>query len=287
MSITDGTTTSLTIEAVESQLRDHGATRICDFNQRERGSFCRGMCLDWIRRILNGKGVTYDYAMDSDKGRRAFARQVQTHGIFREVAKEKAALLGTGAKLENKLGWKKTFGNLMFWTPSTAELEAQMAPAVDLDDKIQQRGHVEPYWPDFSERWKKRVRSSSSDSDSEGAPSTASEKKRSMDTFQVLGNPFFQPSPSMGTADYLNRGITALRPDDCALIDVLFQEGAGHAWAWHCNNTGTYELFDPNYGIFAVGRPQDLLNCMCYFLDTVYPSFGKTVKSIEFVQMWR
>jgi hypothetical protein len=267
---------SISVQDVETQLHAYGANKICDFHQRGRGSFCRGMCLDWIRRILNGKGVTYGYAMNTVKGQRAFDRQVQTHNAFVEVAKDKSAVLGTGIKLENTLAWKKTFGSLMFWTPSETQLESQLAPSRNLSTQINNQGVVEPYWPDFSARWKTRVRSSS----------TGGDKARAMDSFHVQGNPFFQPSQSKSTADYLKDGIALLQKDDCALIDVHFNEGSGHAWAWHCNN-GTYEFFDPNYGIFDVKRPEDLLDCMRYLLDTVYPSFGLTVKSIEFVQMWR
>jgi hypothetical protein len=241
------------------------------------GGMCKGVCLDWIRRIMNGKPVVYKegaYENNPEKKEKRLAKMNSTHDIVNRVIRDKQAALeklhSEAQSLQTTIAMKSVLGSLMFWQPDTAELKKTQTENLDLVDgvggQIVDKGAIAANWIEFHATWKHEVRSGK----------TGGYKLAQFNNIRVQGGKSTEVQSAKGWQDYFHDRLAALNPDRCVMLNASFKEGRGHAFGVHSNNTGTLDLYDPNFGMFNFVQPDMFAAALEYMFLKVYPSYHLT-----------
>jgi hypothetical protein len=233
---------------------------------------CKGVCLDWIRRIMNGKPAVYNedkYDKDEAKRKKRLEKMKQTHELMNKVIRDTGQAAQQSQEeaqsLRTKITIKSWLGRAMFWTPSVTDMLNEQEHALDLVDRyctdVDTIGVIPTNWVSFRVNWKHEVLSEK----------TGQQKTARFDNIRVEGGKAFIPAADTDWPSYFASKLTALKTDRCAMLNVFFAEGA-HAVAVHRTNTGTLDFYDPNYGIFDFTLQGELEQALEYLFAAVYPS---------------
>jgi hypothetical protein len=117
---------------------DCGLTQINAFHQRGSGylsaygrGICKGMCFDWIRRIMNGGPVTYKYEdPKSERGKKRLALQARTHAALHQAVDNYAAQRWACPSPD---GWRSA-------SPSPARARSRQGPSREGSTCEEKRG---------------------------------------------------------------------------------------------------------------------------------------------------
>lgn len=261
--------------AVVQEFLKLGGTQIGQLTQGafRAGGMCKGVCLDWIRRIMNGKPAVYHddlYDQDPAKKKKRLAQMNATHELMNQAIRNNMQAINKtfdeAKSLQTTITVKSFLGPFMFWQPDVSELQQQQEQALDqvdhYGDRMQDEGPIPTNWVTFRINWKHDVRSK-----------TGGFKGAQFDNIRVYGGKTATPTGVNAWPTFFADKLTALKPDRCAMLNVFFQAG-GHAVAVHRNNTGTLDFYDPNYGIFNFTKQDMLESALEYLFSQVYPSHG-------------
>lgn len=261
--------------AVVQEFLRLGGTQISHLTQGtfRAGGMCKGVCLDWIRRIMNGKPTVYRddrYDQDPAKKEKRLAQMNATHELLNQASRlnrQDMAQRHTEAKsLATTMTFKAFLGPIMFWQPDVSELQKQQDEALQrverYCDRMEQEGPIPTNWVTFRVDWKHDVRSK-----------TGGFKGAQFDNIRVYGSKTTTPTGVNAWPTFFFDKLTALNPNRCAMLNVFFQVD-GHAVAVHRNNTGALDFYDPNYGIFNFMQQDMLQSALEYLFSQVYPSHG-------------
>lgn len=268
-----------------------------------QGGVCRGMCLDWSRRILHGKGAPHEkdqMPVDKDKARKRYIKQIDMHkamiaqasvpGYFENtlppLLEQQTLLLQQKARcIADAKQVQDTAQDMTqrFQTGQSVSALEQQANANLLKQVIVQMDHVNKTLPVVQDQLR--------DIDDEISDIETYLKRKFPEmyaNFQVAWKNHktknFQsinasaPRTNKTTKVY-TRGedvwtqmvlpfLTELEAGDCALFQA--GEGAsnttGHALAFHLSHSGNHCFFDPNFGEFRFD-PTQHADMKVFFLD--------------------
>lgn len=271
---------------------------ISEFNQRgvARG-VCRGISLDWIRRVLNSKDPAYKDPENAQKKAKRLDRMGKTADLLTRTAAatvarnnadldkiakaagvveaERLALQRDDAAFETRFeawkvmppaqkeplraGIKQDMAALEERQAAhQAEFEKiarDRARADPIADRIKLEGHTPVIWQDFSEEWQR----------------TFQNRKTTFKPIEaVRGKPLTKFTN-------LAAHVEQIASDDmfatatCMLWTFTESEATvGHSIALHRVGPASFQLFDPNYGVYSSSSRDKVISAITYLFGTVY-----------------
>lgn len=270
---------------------------ISEFHQRgyqttlSSNGICKGACLDWIRRALSAqKKLSYAYAFDSLQGQKRLGKMALTHSAVNQAARKLSEdtdrALPVAESFDSKIGWKQSWiGGLLLWIDPVPELvkerDQQIGAILQKSEEVNRAGLIEACWPEIVSHWNQMVRSSK-------APDGV--KAKNLSDLKAWG---ISPVKFADLDDCLSRLFTLqnFKADTCLFVEVVFKRPSkssakgnpGHAIAVHRSATGTYTMFDPNFGIYGLSTEDKLMTAFQYLLKEGYPQFGLVAEKIGVV----
>lgn len=285
------------IKAIQDR---HAAAQVSDFQQNLAQDIvgqgmCTGMCLDWVRRILNpkrrmksrfgeeGRSAFFNAEESAKKKQSRFAKIRKTHDIYSAQASPATnqAVMGEVARVMRSK-FKKTeaefasLDDLISAFPDDEAREAALAFAMGLVKNPQFTTRVATENQDlaFLERfqlfraaWKEQLKKGFF---------VKKPRESNFDAIEVAAvrEAFYRRGPVDGDtlwSSYLSGQCDKLAAGRVALISCGKTGGMGHELAFHRPDVGTglYYL-DPNFGEYYFKKKGDLGDFFSGIWDEVY-----------------
>jgi hypothetical protein len=267
-----------------------GVSSLSNFSQigyrppRFTSGVCRGACLDWIRRVLNAtpEEMSRKQIYNTEKRERRLATMADTHATIMNASHERTRLYEADkASLNTRIKEHQEAVNAYNQLPDASEAEESRL-ASDLQTlqhekarltDISNQGAMEVIWSSFAADWKKNQRQL-----------RQKDRRRTFDKIKIVSD---QPKTDIADIGASIDRIMALEffapsgQAGCMLFAFEYSEEANdaHAIAIHRLNTGAFQFFDPNYGVYSTGHSTVLKECLNYLIGRVYPSQGKVPKA--------
>ncbi|WP_158502188.1 YopT-type cysteine protease domain-containing protein [Vitiosangium sp. GDMCC 1.1324] len=272
--------------------------------QKVQGGVCRGMCLDWIRRILLGLGSPHEkngMPVDKEKALKRYVKQIKLHDLLNEQASVPGYFENTLAPLAQKedalLELKATCiaeSNLYKQNGDDLKqrrLNGESIPPQELQAHIKmfnrvmsRMGYINKRLPQVQDDIR-AIQAQTEDIEiylnrkfpEMFANFQVAWKKHKPTNFQSIT--LDPPSTTQMTGSYTKGTdvwtklvlpflLLELEAGDCALVQagVSSSNQPGHAIAFHLSHTGRLCFFDPNFGEFRFD-PDEHSDMKVFFTD--------------------
>jgi hypothetical protein len=233
--------------------------------------FCRGACMDWMRRVLQGR-LAYDYERTVGKGVRREARMRDIHATV--MGRVIAAAQEIESDLETRAG----------------SLRARVNEINKLEGKA---------WEDAAEAYQAEQATFNQErraynAMSEHGPMTAGWSKMSRELDALRSKPgakrtFSNITPASGSApknlgtsgrvqETIGKVVRELAPGSASMFTFKSPTEIGHSVSV-VRSQNSSALFDPSYGMFAGAGVDPVVRGCEYLLNGVYPG----MQSLEFI----